>query len=60
MGCIEKKSIRIFLKDLDLKPKIQILLNQNLNLGQTKINFEYFSNLEHLKISLNIQIQMKA
>jgi hypothetical protein len=60
MGCIEKKSIRIFLKDLDLKPKIQILLNQNLTLGQTKINFEYFSNLEHLKISLNIQIQMKA
>jgi hypothetical protein len=38
MGCIEKKSIRIFRKYLDLKPKIQILLNQNLNLGETKIN----------------------
>jgi hypothetical protein len=38
MGCIEKKSIQFFLKDLDLKPKIQILLNQNLNLGQTKMN----------------------
>jgi hypothetical protein len=38
MGCIEKKSIRFFHKDLDLKLKIQILLNQNLNRGQTKIN----------------------
>jgi hypothetical protein len=38
MVCIVKKSIQIFLNDLDLKPKIQILLNQNLNLGQTKIN----------------------
>jgi hypothetical protein len=34
----ERKSIRFFLKDLDLKQKIQILLNQNLNLGHTKIN----------------------
>jgi hypothetical protein len=42
MGCIEKKSIQIFLKVLDLKPKTQILLNQNLNLGQTKINLNKF------------------
>jgi hypothetical protein len=36
----------------------------NLNWSQTKVNlnklFEYFSNLELFKISLNIQIQTKA
>jgi hypothetical protein len=60
----EKKSIQIFIKDLDLKPKIQIVLNQNLNWGQTKINlntlYKDFSNLKLFKISLNIQIQTKA
>jgi hypothetical protein len=39
-------------------------LKPNLNWSQTKIilnkSFEYFSNLELLKISLNIQIQTKA
>jgi hypothetical protein len=44
-------------KDLDISKMI-------LNRSQTKINlnklFEYFSNLELLKITLNIQIQIKA
>jgi hypothetical protein len=63
MGCINKV-FRFWFKDLDLKPRISNAFKSNLNWGQTKINlnklFKDFSNLEFLKISLNIQIQTEA
>jgi hypothetical protein len=49
---------------LDSKFKDSNIFKPNLNLDQTKINlnklFKDFSNLELLKISLNMQIETKA
>jgi hypothetical protein len=58
-----KLVFRIYSKLWVQKSRIQILLNQNLNWGQTKINlnklFKDFSKMELFEISLNIQIQTK-
>jgi hypothetical protein len=59
-----RKSFRIFSMFLGLKSKDSNTFKPNLNWNKIKINsnqnFGYFSNLELLKIDLNIQIQAKA
>jgi hypothetical protein len=59
-----QKWLSNLLRFLDSKIKDSNTIKWNLNWGQTRINlnnfFEVFSNLNLLKISLNIQIQTKA
>jgi hypothetical protein len=60
MGCIEKKIHSIFSQGFGFKAKDSNTFKSKFEPRPNKNKFEYFSNLELLKISLNIQIPMKA
>jgi hypothetical protein len=64
IGWAAKNHFNFSNKDLNSKVKDSNTLKPNLKWSQTRINlnklFEDFSNLELLKIDLNIEIQTKA